>query len=476
MSVPDVVPAGLHAAAGAAVGGAVDSSAVGGAVDSSAVGGAVDTAAAATAAVALQSVGEALPPVDAPRLVGFAIASFVVAAAGAAAYRWYVGEPVPEGLTTLLGTATVAVYLNTVGLFSTVIPVAGGPAATDPFAPATVLSNVVSLLVAAGASPVGRRAGDRFATNVTAVAGADRVEGELSRFAKRVGRIRAVDIPDEVADIDGYDPMDDATKERLAGETLLFPRRLTDGELRDRLVTRLKEEYGVGHVDAEFDGVELTHLGVARRMAGIGPTLGPGACAVAVRADPPHGAGPGDAVQVWRRVERTADPAPSAATGSRRPTGERRGTELRARRGGGTARGRGRRRHPRGRRGGRGVVRRRRRLPAGDDADQPARRPRVRVAAARRRRDDGRRGGPRRGALAGTPVGDLAGTVVAVEAADGSVEPIPPRGRTLAVEETVYVVARPEVLRELERRAAGTPTDTDGGVDGDGEAVPDATR
>ncbi|MFC7068121.1 potassium transporter TrkA [Halobaculum lipolyticum] len=477
MSVPDVVPAGLHAAAGAAVGGAVDSSAVGGAVDSSAVGGAVDTAAAATAAVALQSVGEALPPVDAPRLVGFAIASFVVAAAGAAAYRWYVGEPVPEGLTTLLGTATVAVYLNTVGLFSTVIPVAGGPAATDPFAPATVLSNVVSLLVAAGASPVGRRAGDRFATNVTAVAGADRVEGELSRFAKRVGRIRAVDIPDEVADIDGYDPMDDATKERLAGETLLFPRRLTDGELRDRLVTRLKEEYGVGHVDAEFDGVELTHLGVARRMAGIGPTLGPGACAVAVRADPPHGAGPGDAVQVWRRVERTADPAPSAATGEPEADGGSDGEPSFER-----------------------VAAAELRAVAGDvvtlavdeadagsfDADADYRlvtmptSPRAdrEFASLLRVADETMAAVAVRaeGALAGTPVGDLAGTVVAVEAADGSVEPIPPRGRTLAVEETVYVVARPEVLRELERRAAGTPTDTDGGVDGDGEAVPDATR
>ncbi|MFC7136638.1 hypothetical protein ACFQRB_09265 [Halobaculum litoreum] len=127
------------------------------------------------AGVPLQSPADALGVVNVARLVGFATVSFLVAAAGAAAYRWYVNDSVPPGLTTLLGTAVVAVYLNTVGLFSTVIPVEG-VVASDPFATPVVVRNVISLLVAAGAAPVGRRAGDRFATNVTAVAGADRVE------------------------------------------------------------------------------------------------------------------------------------------------------------------------------------------------------------------------------------------------------------------------------------------------------------
>ncbi|MFC7098402.1 potassium transporter TrkA [Halobaculum marinum] len=425
------------------------------------------------AALPLQSVVDVIELLNVPRLVGFAFASFLVAAAGAATYRWYVGEVVPRGLPTLLGTATVAVYLNTVGLFSTVIPV-DGLAAADPFAPATVLRNVVSLLVAIAAAPVGRRVGDRFATNVTAVAGADRVEGELSRFARTVGRIRTVEVPDDVADIDGYDPVDDATKERLAGETLLFPRRLSEQQLRDRFVTRLKEEYGVGHVDAEFDGTKLVHLGVGRRVAGIGPTLGPGTCAVAVRADPPQGAGPGDAVQVWRRPAGThsdatdapddaATVSPEADGGSAADSRFERVTtaELRA------------------------VV--------GDvvtlavdesdtdvfDADGEYRLVTMPVS----QRADREFASLLRvadetmavvsvhadGELVGATVGDLPGAVAAVEAADGSVEPIPPRGRTLAVDETVYVVARPEAIRELERRATGAATD--GGGDGEPDAL-----
>lgn len=406
----------------------------------------------------LQSAAEVLELVNLPRLVGFAVVAFLVAVVAAAVYRWYVSEPVPQGLTTLLGMATVAVYLNTVGLFSSVLPV-GGVVVTDPFAPMTVLRNVVSLLVAAGSTPVGRRAGDAFATNVTAVAGADRVEGELSRFARRVGRIRPVELPDEVSDIEGYDPVDDATKDRLAGETLLFPRRLSDAELRDRFVTRLKEEYGVGHVDAEFDGTDVTRLAVGRRMAGIGPTLEPSACAVAIRADPPNGAGPGDVVQVWRHPPSRPDEAPPDADvdeaeadgGVAEAEAERVATaELRA--------------------------------TAGDvvtlavDADDVGafdadgryrlvtmpRSPRVdREFASLLRLADETMGVLRveaESGLDGTTVGAVDGSVVAVEANDGSVQPIPPRGRTLVAGETVYLVARPETLRAVERRATADGT------------------
>jgi len=443
----------------------------------------------------LQSVFEVLELVNVTRLVGFAVASFLVATLGAAAYRWYVNEPVPRGLTTLLGTATVAVYLNTVGLFASILPV-GGVVTTDPFAPMTVVRNVVSLLVAAGMAPLGRGVGDHFATNVTAVAGGERVDGELSRFARRVGRIRSVELPEEIADIDGYDPVDEATKERLAGETLLFPRRLSDGELHDAFLTRLKQEYGVGHVDAEFDGGEVTHLGVGRRVAGIGPTLGPGACAVAIRADPPNGASPGDVVQVWRLPEaKTASvptesdladlggsppagpvstdttppdpgvPAPATAESSADDEAdgdvapERIATaELRAAVG--------------------DVV-----TLAVDESDaaefptdgtyrlvtMPAEARADREFASILRVADETMAVVtvgERSALDGTRVGDMPGSIVAVEGMDGSVEPIPPRGRTLSAGETVYVIARPETIRELERR--GTGDGGDGGTEGTG--------
>ncbi|QZX99766.1 potassium transporter TrkA [Halobaculum rubrum] len=451
----------------------------------------------------LQSVSEVLELVNAPRLVGFAVASFLVAALGAAAYRWYVNEPVPRGLTTLLGTATVAVYLNTVGLFASVLPVAG-VVTTDPFAPMTVIRNVVSLLVAAGTAPIGRRVGDHFATNVTAVAGGERVDGELSRFARTVGRIRSVELPEEIADIDGYDPVDEATKERLSGETLLFPRRLSDGELRDAFLTRLKQEYGVGHVDAEFDGGDVTYLGVGRRVAGIGPTLGPGACAVAIRADPPNGAGPGDVVQVWRVPDTSAastpagsepsDSAGSISDGSVAAEASPRDPTVPA------------------------VTDSAAAETGADDGDDPAPR---RVATAELRATAGdvvtlavdesdadefhADGSYRlvtmpaearadrefasilrvadetmavvtvgeRSVLDGTRVGAVRGSVVAVEGIDGSIEPIPPRGRTFSAGETVYVIARPEAIRELERRGAGAggdagtdPTDAGAGTDG----------
>ncbi|MXR41593.1 potassium transporter TrkA [Halobaculum sp. WSA2] len=443
----------------------------------------------------LQSVFEVLELVNVTRLVGFAVASFFVAALGAAAYRWYVNEPVPRGLTTLLGTATVAVYLNTVGLFTSVLPVAG-VVTTDPFAPMTVLRNVVSLLVAAGMAPIGRRVGDHFATNVTAVAGGERVDGELSRFARTVGRIRSVELPEEIADIDGYDPVDEATKERLAGETLLFPRRLSDEELRDAFLTRLKQEYDVGHVDAEFDGGEVTYLGVGRRVAGIGPTLGPGACAVAIRADPPNGASPGDVVQVWRVPEAgtasvptesdlagmgsstppesgSGEPAPPNPGVPQPPTTEP-GADNEA--DGDPAPER--------------VATAELRAAVGDvvtlavdesDADEfhadgtyrlvtmPAEARADREFASILRVADETMAVVtvgERSALDGTRVGDVLGSVVAVEGVNGSIEPIPPRGRTLSAGETVYVIARPEAIRELERRGAGDGGD--GGSEGSG--------
>ncbi|WP_277553316.1 potassium transporter TrkA [Halobaculum limi] len=424
----------------------------------------------------LQSAADVFELVNLPRLVGFAAVAFLVAAIAAAVYRWYVSEPVPRGLTTLLGTATVAVYLNTVGLFSSVLPV-GGVVATDPFAPMTVLRNVVSLLVAAGSTPVGRRAGDAFATNVTAVAGGDRVEGELSRFARRVGRIRPVELPDEVSDIDGYDPVDDATRERLAGETLLFPRRLSDAELRDRLVTRLKEEYGVGHVDAEFDGTDVTRLAVGRRMAGIGPTLEPSARAVAVRADPPNGAGPGDVVQVWRHPPNPdeGENARAAVDGVGAANGDEERVGIEATESDGGLEGVQAER----------VATAELRAVAGDvvtlavdaadveafDADGTYRL----VTMPRSPRTDREFASLLRladetmavlhveagSALDGATVGEVTGSVVAVESADRSVQPIPPRGYVLAADETVYLVARPETLREVERRAtADAKSDT----------------
>ena len=57
-------------------------------------------------------------------------------------------------------------------------------------------------------------------------------------------------------------------------------------------------------------------------------------------------------------------------------------------------------------------------------------------------------------AVVGDTLGSLDVTVAAVRTASGSVEAIPPRSRTIDAGDTLYVVARPEVLRRLEARAS----------------------
>jgi hypothetical protein len=61
--------------------------------------------------------------------------------------------------------------------------------------------------------------------------------------------------------------------------------------------------------------------------------------------------------------------------------------------------------------------------------------------------------------LVGVPVGALDVAVVAIRPADGAVEAIPSRDRTLTAGETVFAVAAPSLLRRLETAAAaGEPT------------------
>jgi hypothetical protein len=230
-------------------------------------------------------------------------------------FRWYTREPVPLGVATMLGVSVVAAYLNTVGLLSRL----GGAAGADVFEFDAVLFNVVAIGVAVFAAPLGRRVGDRAATDVFAVAGSRAVDAEVSRLVRTVGRVTAVRLPDaeDIADTEGYDAVPAAVKEEMGGKTLLFPNRLTVAELHDRLVTRLKDDYRVGYVDVELTerGV-VDYLAVGSRAAGIGPTLGHGTVAVSVRADPAGTASPGDVVQVWRPGGGRDDGADDAGAGT----------------------------------------------------------------------------------------------------------------------------------------------------------------
>jgi uncharacterized protein with PhoU and TrkA domain len=66
--------------------------------------------------------------------------------------------------------------------------------------------------------------------------------------------------------------------------------------------------------------------------------------------------------------------------------------------------------------------------------------------------------------LADQPLGSLSVAVVAIRTADGTVEPIPDRFRTIRPGDSLYAVARPEQLRKLDTAAdvPGTGSAADG--------------
>jgi len=425
-----------------------------------ATAGAVASVAAGLGGLAGPLVGVAAPAVDVgfarPRqaavtLVTFAALSVLIAGSAALTYRWYFRDEIPEGVTVLLGVSVVALYLNTTSLGA--VAVGDSPALLEP---ESVFFNVVSLGVAAVVAPGGRYAGDRLAVDVFALSGARQLEGELSGIVRAVGRFTAVTLPpaDEIGDMDTYDPVSPEKKAEMAEKTLLFARKLSGEELRERLVARVKSDHGVGYVDVDVTGDgEIEYFAVGSRAAGLGPTLAPGSAAVAVAADPPNNATAGDAVQLWR-----TDPEPKRVA-----TGELRGV-------------------------------------AGDavtvaldesDAERLAEEESYRIVtlpaepqadrefASLLRNADETMAAIAVGAgsaLAGSTVGDVEVVVAAVRPEDGSVQPIPPRSYTFAAGDLVYLVGRPDALRRFEGDAAGERVDPSTVIpsseSGDGDVEP----
>lgn len=391
-------------------------------------------------------------------LLGYVLLSAGTTGALALVYRWYFRERLPDGVAALVGVSVVTVtvqadQLQAGQLLKLSELIGGGPQTV--FELGTVLVYVTALAAALSAAPVGVRVGDAAAKNLFSVSAVRDLEGDFGTVVRSVGRVVAVDLPEEVRDMESHDPVPASTKDELAGKTLLFPRRLTHAELRDRLTTRLKRDYGIGYVDVEFaaDG-RIEYLAVGSRLLGVGPTLAPGTAAVALRADPPAGASPGDVVQVW-----TARPNPE-----RLLTAELRGIAG-------------------------DVV-----TLAVDEADAPEiggegryrlvtlpTEPRVdREFASLLRAADETMGAVRVAAgspLDGETLAAVGVTVVALKPPDGSVTAIPPQSRALAAGDTLYVVARPEAIRRLESEASADGHDGGGngtsGNEGGGEVGSD---
>jgi len=362
----------------------------------------------------------------AARLAGLGVLAFLVAAIVAVVYRWYFRDRIPVGIAMLAAVSAVALYLNTKTAVGQVLQGESGM-----FAWNVVLFNSATFALAALLGPVAQRSGDRFAVSAFAALGAREVTGEVSQLVQTVGRVVAVTLPEDVEDIEHYEAVEESVKSEIAGKTLIFPRRLTVEELRARVVTRLKDDHDVGYVDVDIepDGT-VTYLAVGRRLAGLGPTLGPGTAAVAVTADPPNAASAGDVVQVWRcgeTPERVANAELRATAGDTVTLVLDESDAQRV--AGGDYR----------------LVT----LPSTPSVDRE-------FAALLRAADETMdvvhvtEGS----ALAGTAVGDVDATVVAVRPAGGNVVPIPPRSRALEPGDTVYVVARPEDIRRLDATAS----------------------
>lgn len=356
---------------------------------------------------------------------GLAITAGLVAAVAAFVYRWYASQRAPLGLVVLVGLSVVAAVLNTQAALGQVI------AENEAVGVEIALFNIGAVVAGTFTSAAGQRLGDRLAVDVFA---ASTLDAQVGRVVTAVGRVLTVELPAEVDDIAGYDPLSEETKAKIAGESLIFPRRLTVAELRARLTERLKTDYGVGHVDLELDADgTVTYLAVGRRAAGIGPTLPPETTVTAIRADPAYAAGAGDIVQIW-----TADGT------ERRCNAEVRGTvgdvvtvavdvaEV----------------------DGLDPTERYRLVTLSVDA-----RPDREFASLLRAADEtmGVVEIDAGGGIDGVPIGSLDVTVVAVVPADDRrVETLPARDRVLDAGESIYVIATPEALRKVEAAAAAT--------------------
>ncbi|SEW26480.1 potassium transporter TrkA [Halobacterium jilantaiense] len=372
------------------------------------------------------TVVDGLPTQSAVEVAAVVIVATGVVAVLAAVFRWYFRQQIPFGVALLVDATVVTLYLNT--------RVALGQAisgSTGPLEPLVVAFNLAAFAVAGALVVPGIRAGDRLGVLVLGATDTRELAADVGGFVQSVGRAIAVDLPEDIADIEGYDPVSGDVKSELAGKTLVFPRRLTVEQLRERVTARLKDDYDVGYVDVELDeDGTVSYLALGRRVAGIGPTLPPGTAAVAAHADPPYAASSGDLVQVWSVADSARE---------RVATAEIRGVH------------------------GDAVTL------AVDDADaQRVAGGDFRLATLPREPGaDHQFAALLRGAdetmtvvsvaagsdLDGATVRDAAGVVVAVRSS-GSVDSIPDRSRTLAAGDTVYAVVRPDAARRLETATA----------------------
>lgn len=227
------------------------------------------------------------------QVVGYALLAGAAAGLVSFLYRVRIREDFPESAALIVGVGVVAVYLNTRIVFVQFIGEGADVLSVD-----TALANVVFFVAAGVAASGGRTAGHRIASSERfSWAG---IQPSFSPIVRATGRFITITLPEEIDDIEGYDPVSAVGKAALSGRMFEFPRGLTVQELENQLANRLTEKHDIGYVDVELSGDgTVEYLAVGQRPAGIGKTLPPGMAAVALRSDPPFSASPGDTIEIW---------------------------------------------------------------------------------------------------------------------------------------------------------------------------------
>lgn len=368
--------------------------------------------------VATHSLVEALVSVLALSLLALVITAIVTFV-----FRVRTGNTFPEGATLIVGLGVVAIYLNTRLALVQFISNRGEMVSTGE-----VLLNISVFVIAGVASYVGRSLGDGAGTSNRFTW--KRLQPDLSPIVRATGRFITVSIPETIEDIEGYDPVDIETKRVIAGKSMDFPKGLTLDELHSQVTARLKEEHDIGYVDVDIDlDGTVGYLAVGQRAVGLGQTIPPNSVSVAVSADPPFSASPGDTVQLWHVDEGgtetrvgTAELRASVGSVATLVLDETTANEIDP-----TAD---------------------HRLMTLSANSNPERE----FAAMLRREDETmsiielQTGSP----LVGNPVGRLDVTVIAVRSANDEIETIPEQDYQIQAGDNLYALGSPEALRKFE--------------------------
>lgn len=229
-------------------------------------------------------------------VVGFAVLAGLLALAAAFLYRERTTRGLPLGTAIVFGVGIVATWLNLQAIIGDEL--VGG---FDPVGAGTSYYLLGVFLAAVLVAELGRQLGDYLASDVFDI---ERIaaSNEVASLVKSAGVVVPVRLPDEIVDLAGYPPVENAPKERFAGRTLALPSNLSRAEMADRLERRLEEDYGVAQAAVELsESYQVESVAVGRNPAGIGPTIPPDTLAIALRADPPPTASAGDPVELWTR-------------------------------------------------------------------------------------------------------------------------------------------------------------------------------